>query len=198
MAKSRRQQKITEQPSSTESSNSALFTEVADIIRLMGESGLAELDLETPDLKVALRRQPQTNNGCVPITTNGQPTVTFTAEPAIPPIIPALVPSAPHQAHPPAPVRTVTPAKPATVEPSYHKIVSPMAGTFYRSPSPSAPPFTKIGDDVKAGQPVCIVEAMKLMNEIKADKAGKIVQILVENGKPVEKGTPLFAVEPGA
>ncbi len=73
-----------------------------------------------------------------------------------------------------------------------------MAGTFYRSPSPSAPPFTKVDDDVKAGQPVCIVEAMKLMNEIKADKAGKIVQILVENGKPVEKGTPLFAIEPGA
>ncbi|HQG28947.1 MAG TPA: acetyl-CoA carboxylase biotin carboxyl carrier protein, partial [Candidatus Ozemobacteraceae bacterium] len=93
-------------------------------------------------------------------------------------------------------------AKPAPVaapaEAEWHKIVSPMAGTFYRAPAPTAPQFVKVGDVVKIGQPVCIVEAMKLMNEIKADKAGKVVNILIENGKPVEKGTPLFHIDTGA
>jgi acetyl-CoA carboxylase biotin carboxyl carrier protein len=78
-----------------------------------------------------------------------------------------------------------------------HKILSPMAGTFYRAPSPTSPPYVEEGQKVTAGQPVCIVEAMKLMNEIKADKTGKIVKILVENAKPVEKGSELFIIELG-
>jgi acetyl-CoA carboxylase biotin carboxyl carrier protein len=83
------------------------------------------------------------------------------------------------------------------VETSFHQIVSPMAGTFYRSPSPTSDPYCKDGAEIAEGQTVCIVEAMKMMNEIKADKSGKIVKILVENGKPVEKGTVLLHVDIG-
>ncbi|MGB9824613.1 MAG: acetyl-CoA carboxylase biotin carboxyl carrier protein [Candidatus Hydrothermia bacterium] len=81
------------------------------------------------------------------------------------------------------------------LENHYHKILSPMVGTFYRSPSPGAEPFVKEGDIVKKGQVVCIIEAMKVMNEIESDVTGKIVKVLVENGKPVEYNQPLFLVD---
>jgi acetyl-CoA carboxylase biotin carboxyl carrier protein len=93
------------------------------------------------------------------------------------------------KAAPPAPV-------PAP-EAAFHKILSPMAGTFYRAPSPTSPPYVNEGETVVAGKPVCIVEAMKLMNEIKADRAGKVVKVLIENAQPVDKGTPLFLIDPG-
>jgi acetyl-CoA carboxylase biotin carboxyl carrier protein len=76
------------------------------------------------------------------------------------------------------------------------EIKSPMVGTFYRAPSPESPPFVEVGQNIEAGQVVCIVEAMKLMNEIKSDVKGKIVEVLVENGHPVEFGQPLFLIEP--
>ena len=81
-------------------------------------------------------------------------------------------------------------------EDKYKTIVSPMTGTFYRAPSPDSQPFIKEGDVLKAGQTICIVEAMKMMNQIEADVAGKVVAALAKNGEPVEFGQPLFAVEP--
>ena len=77
-------------------------------------------------------------------------------------------------------------------------VKSPIVGTFYTAPSPDAAPFVKVGDHVKAGQTICIIEAMKLMNEIEADAAGELAQVLVENGQPVEYGQPLFALRPTA
>ena len=84
------------------------------------------------------------------------------------------------------------PAPPA--EPEGHVVKSPMVGTFYRSASPGAKPFVEVGDEVKAGDPLCIIEAMKLMNEIEADRAGVVKAILVENGQPVEYGQPLVVI----
>ncbi len=75
-------------------------------------------------------------------------------------------------------------------------VISPIVGTFYRAPKPNAPPFVEVGDEVKVGQTLCIIEAMKLMNEIKSDYNGIVKQILVENGEPVEYGQPLFVIEP--
>lgn len=93
-------------------------------------------------------------------------------------------------------VQRVSSAGPQIVEEKeYHKILSPMVGTFYRSPSPGAEPFVKEGDIIKKGQVLCIIEAMKVMNEIESDVSGKIVKILVENGKPVEYNQPLFLVD---
>jgi len=88
------------------------------------------------------------------------------------------------------------PSKPAAEETHRIVIKSPMVGTFYRAPAPDAPPFVEIGQDLEPGQVVCIIEAMKLMNEIKAEVAGRVAEILVENGAPVEFGQPLFVVEP--
>ena len=83
-----------------------------------------------------------------------------------------------------------------TVPAGLHTIEAPMVGTFYRAPSPDTPPFVSEGDPIKEGQPLCIIEAMKLMNEIEAKITGRVVKILVENGQPVEYGQPLFLVEP--
>ena len=98
-----------------------------------------------------------------------------------------------------APATIATPAPPPPAEvPSKvegHVLKSPMVGTFYRAPSPGAKPFVEVGDTVKAGQTVCIIEAMKLLNEIEADKDGVVKAILAENGQPVEYGEPLLAIE---
>ncbi|WP_338926367.1 acetyl-CoA carboxylase biotin carboxyl carrier protein [Mycetohabitans endofungorum] len=86
------------------------------------------------------------------------------------------------------------PATPAAATPQGHVVTSPMVGTFYRAPSPGADPFVQVGDSVKEGQTICIIEAMKLLNEIEADKTGMIKEILVENGQAVEYGQPLFVI----
>ncbi len=86
------------------------------------------------------------------------------------------------------------PATPAAVVPQGHVVTSPMVGSFYRSPSPGAEPFVQVGDTVKEGQTICIIEAMKLLNEIESDKAGVVKEILVENGQAVEYGQPLFVI----
>ncbi len=105
-----------------------------------------------------------------------------------------------HEAAAPAPqVGSATPAAPeapADETAGAHVIKSPIVGTFYESPSPGAPPFAKVGDTVSVGQVLCIVEAMKLMNEIESDYSGTIVKRFVDNGSPVEYGQPLFAVKP--
>ena len=87
------------------------------------------------------------------------------------------------------------PATPAAAAPQGHVVTSPMVGTFYRAPSPGAEPFVQVGDTVKEGQTICIIEAMKLLNEIESDKSGVVKEILVENGQAVEYGQPLFIIE---
>jgi acetyl-CoA carboxylase biotin carboxyl carrier protein len=104
---------------------------------------------------------------------------------------------APAAAAPAAPAPQAAAAKPAAAEgKKYHEVKSPIVGTFYRSPSPDAAPYVEVGSKVKQGGTLCIVEAMKLMNEIESDVTGTIVKINVENGKPVEYGQVLFLVEP--
>ncbi|QQC63454.1 acetyl-CoA carboxylase biotin carboxyl carrier protein [Paraburkholderia ginsengisoli] len=93
-----------------------------------------------------------------------------------------------------APAAAAAPATPAVAAPQGHVVTSPMVGTFYRAPSPGADPFVQVGDTVKEGQTICIIEAMKLLNEIESDKSGVVKEILVENGQAVEYGQPLFVV----
>jgi acetyl-CoA carboxylase biotin carboxyl carrier protein len=115
------------------------------------------------------------------------------------PAMPAPAPAAP-QAAAPAPVApAVAPAAtaiPAAPEQRYVKVVSPMVGTFYRAPAPDADSYVEMGDQVDVGQTVCIIEAMKLMNEIEAEVRGRVAQISVENGQPVEYGQTLFLIDP--
>jgi len=164
-----------------QNSEGQVVDQVVEIIRFMGENKLAEIDLETSQMKLKLKKHGNVQMQTVQI-----------------PATQAYMPPMPIYEAPAAPVNGNAkgqPAeKPAEADTKHHKIISPMAGTFYRAPSPTSEPFCKEGDSVTVGQTVCIVEAMKMMNEIKADKAGKVVKILLENGKPVEKGAVLFHI----
>ncbi|CAG2158840.1 acetyl-CoA carboxylase biotin carboxyl carrier protein [Cupriavidus numazuensis] len=145
------------------------------LIDLVAESGISELEVTEGDGKVRIVKQP--------------PQV-IAAPMAMPqmqalPVMPAAAPAA----SAPAAAEAAAPQLPAG-----HIVTSPMVGTFYRAPSPGAAPFVNVGDAVKEGQTVCIIEAMKLLNEIECDKAGVIKEILVENGQAVEYGQPLFVI----
>lgn len=146
--------------------------EIKEVISLMNENGLAEIELEKDGLKIRLKKG---RDGAVETSALDQSEGKMIAEPAI------------QQAQP---EQAAIPPKSKNLE-----IKSPMVGTFYKAPSPDAPPYVKAGDSVEAGQVVCIIEAMKLMNEIKSEVKGKIAAVLVENADPVEFGQTLFLVE---
>ncbi len=144
---------------------------VKKLIELLEESGIAEIEIHEGEEAVRISRYPQ------------------------------------GAAAPPAPVAAVAPAQAPVAEPqggaaeqppaepAGHKVLSPMVGTFYRAPSPGNPPFVEVGQGVNVGDTLCIIEAMKMFNQIEADKAGTVAAILVENGQPVEYGQPLFIIE---
>lgn len=145
------------------------------LIDLVQESGIAELEITEGEEKVRIVK-----TGAAAAVVAASPQAPATAVPA--PSSSAI-----------AAERVAVEA--AAVEPSGHRIKSPMVGTFYRAPSPGAKSFVEIGDSVKTGQTVCIIEAMKLLNEIESDKDGVVKAILAENGQPVEYGEPLFIIE---
>ncbi len=148
--------------------------QVQELIRFVSKSGVNEVSIEEKDFKITIK-------------TNQAPTYINAAIPA--PAAPVAVA--------PAPVAEVKPPVPAEDDTSkYVTIKSPMIGTFYRSAGPDKSYFVNIGDEVKAGQVVCIIEAMKLFNEIESEVSGRIVKVLVENSTPVEYDQPLFLVEP--
>ncbi|MEJ2360912.1 MAG: acetyl-CoA carboxylase biotin carboxyl carrier protein [Gammaproteobacteria bacterium] len=144
---------------------------VKKLIELLEESGVAEIEIKEGEESVRISRQ------------GTMPAPTMYAPPVMPPPAAAPAATAPAEAE----------AKPEEL--SGHVVRSPMVGTFYRAPSPGAKPFTEEGQSVKLGDTLCIVEAMKLLNQIEADKAGTIKAILVENGQPVEYNQPLFVIE---
>jgi len=148
------------------------------LIDLVQESGIGEIEITEGEEKVRISRQAA---GAAPV---------IMAAPSIQPVGYAAAPPAAAGASPAA---ANAPAAPA--EPQGHQLKSPMVGTFYRAPSPGAPSFVEVGQAVTKGQTLCIIEAMKLLNEIESDVAGTIKAILVENGQPVEYGQPLFLIE---
>ncbi|HEY6347413.1 MAG TPA: acetyl-CoA carboxylase biotin carboxyl carrier protein [Bryobacteraceae bacterium] len=155
--------------------------EIKEILRLFNESGVGELELQRGENRLRIRR----------FEGERQPTFTMIAPPATPA-------APPPEAAPPAPAPAPTPAPAQAPEPEPTTILvkSPIVGTFYESSSPDTPPFVKVGDAVEPGQVLCIIESMKLMNEIEAEVAGVVAAKLVENGKPVEYGEALFAIQP--
>ena len=156
------------------------------LLDLLIEKDIAEFELERGDVKVRIRRAGAESHSPAPIL--AMPPVTVAA-PAVP--APASAPRTAAESAPPA--SSAAPAEPAE-EAGVHVIRSPIVGTFYESPSPGAPAFVKPGDTVAVGQVLCIIEAMKLMNEIEADISGEIVKCLVSNGQPIEFGQPLFSI----
>jgi acetyl-CoA carboxylase biotin carboxyl carrier protein len=154
-----------------------LITEVNALAELLRRHELTELEIEETDRRILIRR-------------GGEVMVTSAAAPA-------AAPAAPGPAAPPPPSAPVATGKAETTDGNVSYITSPFVGTFYRQPSPDAAPFVDVGTRIKKGQVICIVEAMKLMNEIEAELEGSILQILVENGHPVEYGEPLFKIKVG-
>lgn len=163
------------------------FALIKKLVSLFQESNLNEMEVEdgTSNLKIKMTK------GTTPaqVVYSG-PGLHIPAH-AEPVVVPAPVAAPVSVAAAPQPAEAPAPAASANL----HEIKSPIVGTFYRSPGPDAEAFVKVGDTVTAGKVLCIVEAMKLMNEIEADVSGKIVKILVENGKPVEYNQPLFLIE---
>jgi acetyl-CoA carboxylase biotin carboxyl carrier protein len=159
--------------------------ELKELIEFLIEKDITEFELERGDVKVRIKR--------------GTEQVVSIAAPAAPYGAVHPAPVAPPPTHAP----TTAPAEPSAAkeaapaaEEGIHRVRSPIVGTFYESPSPGSPPFVKVGDTVEVGQVLCIVEAMKLMNEIESDVAGEIVKKLVSNGQPIEYGQELFAIRP--
>lgn len=152
--------------------------EIQELINFLAESGLEEVNIETDNFKVSVKRSPE------------QTVLSVPAQAAPAPIAPAAAPQ-------PA-ANPTTPSAPATEAAASNlvEVKSPMIGTFYRSSNPDTPAFVEVGTEVKAGDTVCIIEAMKLFNEIESEVSGKIVKVLVDNAQPVEYDQPLFLVEP--
>ena len=148
------------------------------LIDLVQESGIGEIEITEGEEKVRISRQ-----GNSPVIM--APAMSPMAMPGQPMMMPAAAPGAAPAAAAPA----------AAEEPKGHTLKSPMVGTFYRAPSPGAPAFVDVGQSVTKGQTLCIIEAMKLLNEIESDATGTVKAILVENGQPVEYGQPLFLIE---
>ena len=142
------------------------------LIELVESSGIAELEIEEGEERVRITRAVASG----PASTSALAQVTAVTAPAAAP----------------APALAAVPATPA--EPEGHLVKSPMVGTFYRAASPGTKPFVEAGDSVQVGDTLCIIEAMKLMNEIESDKSGVVKQVLVENGQPVEFGQPLVVI----
>jgi acetyl-CoA carboxylase biotin carboxyl carrier protein len=158
--------------------------ELKELIEFIIEKGIAEFELERGDVKVKIKRASEA------------PTVAL-SDPRFVAVHPAPVAPTVHiAAPPPAKVEFSAPAAPVPEIEELHIVHSPIVGTFYEAPSPGAPPFVKVGDSVEIGQVLCIVEAMKLMNEIECDVAGEIVKKLVANGQPIEYGQDLFSIRP--
>ena len=154
-------------------------SEIRDLIDFISKSGLNEVNIETKELKLSVKREPDQK------LFKSSPVVTQAA--SVAPVASALALT---QAKTETPATTVAPAK-KTVE-----IKSPMIGTFYRSGDPDTPPFVSVGDKIAKGQAVCIIEAMKLFNEIESEFSGTVVKVMVENSSPVEYDQVLFVVEP--
>ncbi|HEX7157572.1 MAG TPA: acetyl-CoA carboxylase biotin carboxyl carrier protein [Edaphobacter sp.] len=159
------------------------LNELRELVEFLKANEIAEFDMEQADLKVRIK---------------------FAGEPA-PAVsgvdlsqLSRLMASAPASAaaHVPAAAPAPAAAPVAAPEETLHEVKSPIVGTFYESPAPGASPFVQIGDQVEVGQVLCIVEAMKLMNEIESDVAGEIVKRIATSGQPVEYGAPLFAIRP--
>ena len=161
--------------------------ELKELIEFLIEKDIAEFELERGDVKVKIKRA-------------GEHTVVHQhGEPRFYAVPPAPVPAVELGAVPvvgTTPSAAVPPAAPPAPEEGLHTVKSPIVGTFYEAPSPGAPPFVKVGDVVEVGQVVCIVEAMKLLNEIESDVAGEIVKKLASNGQPIEYGQELFVIRP--
>lgn len=160
------------------------FSELRDLLTVINQTDIAEFTLKSGDFELVVRKGIQPGEATATPASSVDPTVSLAPIPSLPSASAAPI------------VVSSTPTPPPRSTEKFVEIVSPMVGTFYRSPAPDEAPFVNVGDRVRNGQTVCIIEAMKLMNEIEAEVSGEIVEVLVQNGEPVEFGQPLMRVNP--
>lgn len=169
--------------------------EIQELIRIINKSSLSELKLKDGEFELSIRTEKYHSarkEASSPVVLPQQPLVSMPPQmPTPPPAVP-VAPSAPA----PKAVASTEQSEKAETNTSYLEIKSPMVGTFYRSQSPDKPPYVKVGDVVESGETVCMIEAMKLFNEIESEIRGKIVKVMVEDAQPVEYDQVLFLVEP--
>lgn len=155
--------------------------ELRELVEFLKANEIAEFDMEQDDLKVRIKFAGAATAPAASLDLSQ---------------LSRLVSSAPVVAAPAAQAASAVPASPAAAEEKLHEVKSPIVGTFYESPAPGAPSFVQVGDQVEVGQVLCIVEAMKLMNEIESDVAGEVIKRIATSGQPVEYGQALFAIKP--
>ena len=166
------------------------LSEIQDLIKFVAKSGVTEVEIEQKDFKITIKSENKSSKDQQPVII--QATAPVAAAPvAIP--APQVMAAPAVAAEAPA---AQNPAAPASDESKYITVKSPMIGTFYRSSSPDKDPFVQVGSSIQKGQAVCIIEAMKLFNEIEAEISGKIVKVLADDATPVEYDQPLFLVDP--
>lgn len=163
--------------------------EIKDLITVMRKNGIKEVSLDQDDSKIRIVSADPVGNKTEIVTVQAPPPAQMYAAAPIPQAPPSALVA-------PAPVAPAPEVAPAVEEVIGTEIKSPMVGTFYRAPSPDAPPYAEVGMVINEDSVVCIIEAMKLMNEVKSEVRGKIIKVLAENGQPIEFGQPLFLVEP--
>ena len=159
------------------------------LLSFMSEHGLEEFEYAHGDLRIRLKKAIAPS---ISVPSRALPVTSETSVPAPP----SRAEATRAESAPVVVAESAAPPPPAVPADDLHVIKSPIVGTFYAAPNPESGPFVKVGDTVQAGQTVCIIEAMKLMNEIEADISGEVARIMVENGQPVEYGEPLFALRP--
>lgn len=164
------------------------FKQIQELVRLVNKSQISELSIEQDKFKITIKRDQRSEEGPHVLTPESYRSVL----PVMPQVVPTVPANPPAQAAPPE----GEPASGKSAKDNLITIKSPMIGTFYRSPGPDKPSFVNVGDEVSAGKVVCMIEAMKLFNEIESEVSGKIVKVLVEDASPVEFDQPLFLVEP--
>lgn len=173
------------------------LSEIQDLIKFVSKSGVSEVELETKEIKITIKTGK--SQQAAPVVIQSAPAVQNI--PVHNPLVNTPIQSPPIQEQTKSTEKETVggsgqKSASGNDESKYVTIKSPMIGTFYRSSAPDKPPFVNVGDEIKQGQTVCIIEAMKLFNEIESDVSGRIVKVLVENATPVEYDQPLFLVDP--
>lgn len=164
------------------------FKQIQELIKAINKSNISELKVEEGDFKITIKQNQVSETQFVAVQSH-VPMQQMAS-------MPQVMQAAPQMQSIDAPQAAAAPAAPATSSSKTVIIKSPMIGTFYRSSSPDKPPFVNVGDDISVGSPICIVEAMKLFNEIESEISGRIVRVLADDASPVEYDQPLFEVEP--
>ncbi|RUR84262.1 acetyl-CoA carboxylase biotin carboxyl carrier protein [Chlorogloeopsis fritschii PCC 9212] len=165
------------------------FNEIRQLLTTIAQTDITEVTLKSDDFEITVRK------ATIAATGAGVSTGLSSVSPIAPPVAPP--PTAEVSRTYEAPTSVSTAPAPSPIEQKkYVEVTSPMVGTFYRASAPGEAPFVEVGDRIRSGQTVCIIEAMKLMNEIEAEVSGQIIEILVQNGEPVEYGQPLMRINP--